>query len=141
QVTPTAGWLNSRSDAVKVPFSVPAYSDNQHNSLTRRTQMNKRRAMLGSLIALLLAAAPAVNAADKITLMVGGYEKIIYLPAKLAERLGYFKDEGLDVTLLNESAGVDAENELLAGAVQGVVGFYDHCVDLQTKGKLIESVV
>ena len=88
-----------------------------------------------------LVAAPSAFAADKITLMVGGYEKIIYLPAKLAERLGYFKAEGLDVEILNEGAGVDAENELLAGAVQGVVGFYDHCVDLQTKGKYIESVV
>jgi NitT/TauT family transport system substrate-binding protein len=94
------------------------------------------------LCALAVAAAPAARAADnKITIMVGGYEKIIYLPAKLAERLGYFKDEGLEVTLLNESAGVDAENELIAGAVQGVVGFYDHCVDLQVKGKIIESVV
>lgn len=80
-------------------------------------------------------------AADKVTIMVGGYEKQIYLPAKLAEGLGYFKAEGLDVELLNEGAGVDAENEMLAGAVQGVVGFYDHCVDLQTKGKFVESVV
>ncbi|WP_025659619.1 ABC transporter substrate-binding protein [Rhizobium sp. IBUN] len=83
----------------------------------------------------------AASAADKITLMVGGYEKQIYLPAKLAESLGYFKDEGLDVELLNEPAGVDAENQLLAGAVQGVVGFYDHCIDLQGKGKFVESVV
>ncbi len=86
-------------------------------------------------------AATAANAADKISIMVGGYEKQIYLPAKLAESLGYFKDEGLEVELLNESAGVDAENQLLAGAVQGVVGFYDHCVDLQAKGKFIKSVV
>ena len=85
--------------------------------------------------------APAAQAADKITLMVGGYEKIIYLPAKLAESLGYFKEEGLEVELLNEGAGVDAENEMLSGSVQGVVGFYDHCVDLQTKGKYIESIV
>ena len=84
-------------------------------------------------------AAPAY--AGKITIMVGGYEKHIYLPAKLAESLGYFKDEGLDVELLNEPAGVDAENEMLAGSVQGVVGFYDHCVDLQSKGKFAMSVV
>lgn len=83
----------------------------------------------------------SAHAADKVTLMVGGYEKQIYLPAKLAEGLGYFKDEGLDVELQNEPAGVDAENQLLAGAVQGVVGFYDHCIDLQAKGKFIESVV
>lgn len=88
-----------------------------------------------------LGAATVAKAADKITIMVGGYEKQIYLPAKLAEALGYFKDEGLDVELLNESAGVDAENQLLAGAVQGVVGFYDHCVDLQAKGKFVESLV
>jgi NitT/TauT family transport system substrate-binding protein len=81
------------------------------------------------------------HAAEKITIMVGGYEKQIYLPAKLAESLGYFKEQGLDVELLNESAGVDAENQLLAGAVQGVVGFYDHCVDLQAKGKFVQSLV
>jgi NitT/TauT family transport system substrate-binding protein len=80
-------------------------------------------------------------AADKVTLIVGGYEKQIYLPAKLAESLGYFKAEDLDVRLLNETSGVDAENEMLAGAVQGVIGFYDHCVDLQTRGKFVESVV
>ncbi len=97
--------------------------------------------LTGLALGALLAMAPAAQAADKITLMVGGYEKIIYLPAKLAERLGYFKDEGLEVELLNEGAGVDAENEMLAGAVQGVVGFYDHCVDLQAKGKYIESIV
>src|SRR5438309_4681564 len=92
-------------------------------------------------VSALVLASSAALAADKVTIMVGGFEKQIYLPAKLAERLGYFKAEGLDVELLNESAGVNAENEMLAGAVHGVVGFYDHCVDLQTKGKYIESVV
>ena len=79
--------------------------------------------------------------ADKITIIVGGYEKQIYLPAKLCEGLGYFKEQGLDVELLNEASGVDAEGELIAGNVQGVVGFYDHTVDLQAKGKSVESVV
>jgi NitT/TauT family transport system substrate-binding protein len=87
------------------------------------------------------ALAPAVHANEQITLMVGGMEKQIYLPATLAARLGYFKEQGLDVELVNEAAGVDAENELIAGAVQGVVGFYDHTIDLQAKGKYIESVV
>src|SRR5690349_20160072 len=90
---------------------------------------------------MLAAGATTATAADKISIMVGGYEKQIYLPAKLAEALGYFKDEGLDVELLNEPAGVDAENEMLAGAVQGVVGFYDHTSALQAKGKFVESVV
>lgn len=93
-----------------------------------------------ALLLSLSASAPAL-AADKISIIVGGMEKQIYLPAVLTERLGYFKDEGLDVELINSRAGVEAENELLAGAVQGVVGFYDHTVDLQSKGKYIESIV
>jgi NitT/TauT family transport system substrate-binding protein len=98
--------------------------------------------LCGTAVALSFAAvANPAAAADKISLMVGGIEKQIYLPAKLAEQLGYFKDEGLDVELLSEPAGVEAENELLAGAVQGVVGFYDHTIDLQAKGKFVESVV
>ncbi|WP_026792262.1 ABC transporter substrate-binding protein [Pleomorphomonas oryzae] len=100
------------------------------------------KALSSTALALVaVASVSAVHAADKITIVVGGYEKQIYLPAKLTERLGYFKDEGLDVDLINEAAGVDAENELLAGQVQGVVGFYDHCIDLQSKGKFVESVV
>src|SRR3954465_1940010 len=100
---------------------------------------------LGLVMAALMAttafiSAPA-KAADKITIMVGGLEKQIYLPFMLTQRLGYFKEQGLEVELLTEPSGVDAEDELLAGAVQGVGGFYDHCVDLQSKGKFVESVV
>ncbi|MEP9367283.1 ABC transporter substrate-binding protein [Xanthobacter sp. VNH20] len=80
-------------------------------------------------------------AADKITIIVGGMEKQIYLPAVLTQQLGYFKEQGLDVELISTRAGVEAENELLAGAVQGVVGFYDHTIDLQAKGKFLQSIV
>ncbi|MCO5969978.1 ABC transporter substrate-binding protein [Actinoallomurus soli] len=76
-----------------------------------------------------------------VKIMVGGIDKVIYLPAKLTEQLGYFKEQGLDVQLLTEPAGAQAENVLISGDVQGVVGFYDHTIDLQTKGKCIESVV
>ncbi|OWY28796.1 ABC transporter substrate-binding protein [Herbaspirillum robiniae] len=94
-------------------------------------------AVVGAALAL---AAPHAHAADKITIMVGGINKLIYLPPKLAENLGYFKEEGLDVELQSQPAGVDAENELLAGAVQAVVGYYDHSIDLQSKGKEITSI-
>ncbi|WP_026412940.1 ABC transporter substrate-binding protein [Actinomadura oligospora] len=76
-----------------------------------------------------------------VKIMVGGIDKVIYLPAKLTEQLGYFKEQGVDVQLLTEPAGAIAENVLISGDVQGVVGFYDHTIDLQTKGKCIESVV
>ncbi|HEY9103044.1 ABC transporter substrate-binding protein [Chitinimonas sp.] len=88
-----------------------------------------------------LTAAGSAFADDKIIIMVGGIEKQIYLPARLTEELGYFKEQGLDVELQSEPAGVNAENQMLAGAVQGVVGFYDHTIDLQAKGKAAISVV
>ncbi|TDK55972.1 transporter substrate-binding domain-containing protein [Bacillus salipaludis] len=77
----------------------------------------------------------------KVSIMVGGLEKIIYLPYMLAEKLGYYKDAGVTVTLVEESAGQDAELALLAGQVDGAGGFYDHTLDLQTKGKKVEAVV
>ncbi|MFZ6813400.1 ABC transporter substrate-binding protein [Undibacterium sp. Rencai35W] len=92
-------------------------------------------------LAILLTASLNSIAAEKITIMVGGIEKQIYLPAKLAEQLGYLKETGLDIELLSEPAGVNAETEMLSGAAQGVVGFYDHTIDLQARGKLVQSVV
>ncbi|MCL6600988.1 MAG: ABC transporter substrate-binding protein [Alicyclobacillus macrosporangiidus] len=90
------------------------------------------------------AAAPASGSTStpiQVKIMVGGMSKIIYLPAELTEKLGYFKEQGLDVQLLDENAGQSAEEALLAGQVQGAVGFYDHTIDLQSKGKYLESVV
>ena len=102
-----------------------------------------RTRALATLLSMLAVSGTALAAdgGNKLTIMVGGATKIIYLPAKLTEQLGYFKDEGLDVEIQSQPAGVDAENELLAGAVQGVVGFYDHTIDLQSKGKEVEAVV
>ena len=95
------------------------------------------------VIAALALAASLVPAAaqTKIKIMVGGLDKQIYLPAKLAERLGHFKEEGLEVELFNSNSGSQAATALLAREVQGVVGFYDHTIDLQSKGKFITNVV
>ncbi|RJQ73682.1 ABC transporter substrate-binding protein [Pseudonocardiaceae bacterium YIM PH 21723] len=105
-----------------------------------------RRALTALIAVCLVAGLTAcrdenVGADGRLTIMVGGVDKVIYLPAMLSQRLGYFADEGLDVKLLSESSGATAENALVAGDVQGVVGFYDHTVDLQSKGKCITSVV
>ena len=93
------------------------------------------------IVAALLLLLPFSAAADKILIMVGGIDKQIYLPAQLAEQLGLFKEQGLNVELQSESSGVNAENAMLAGVAQGVVGFYDHTIDLQAKGKAVLSVV
>jgi len=81
------------------------------------------------------------DAGGQITLMVGGIDKVIYLPAMLTQQLGYFKDQGLNVKLMTEPSGASAETELVAHKVNGVVGFYDHTITLQAQGQCIQSVV
>src|SRR5256886_15628774 len=56
----------------------------------------------------------------QLKIMVGGLSKQIYLPNELTQQLGYFKQEGLDVTLIDEASGQSSENEVLAG--QGGAG-------------------
>lgn len=107
------------------------------------TRQRLLRAGLAAAACLLASLAPltARAAADRLRILVAGLDKQIYLPVVLADRLGYFKDQGLDVELLSEPAGMQAEDALLAGAVQGVVGFYDHAISLQARGKFVHSVV
>ncbi|MCU1667757.1 MAG: transporter substrate-binding protein [Blastococcus sp.] len=78
---------------------------------------------------------------DKVSIMVGGLNKQIYLPFMLAQQLGYYAKEGLNISLSDEPAGVDATTNMLAGKVDGVGGFYDHTIALQGIGKSAESVV
>lgn len=84
---------------------------------------------------------PMSNGRPQITIMVGGLEKVIYLPAMLTQQLGNFERNDIDVTLLGEQSGANAETALLTGDVQAVVGFYDHTIDLQAKDQCITSVV
>jgi len=60
---------------------------------------------------------------------------------KLAEQLGYFASEGLDLELRSEWSGVHGVDVLLVGTVQGVVGFYDHTIYMQSKGKAVQAVI
>ena len=78
---------------------------------------------------------------ETVRIGVGGITKVIYAPAKLAEQLGYFKDEGLTAVVSDEQNGASVETEMLAGHLEGVVGFMDHSIALQTKGKCVQSVV
>lgn len=89
----------------------------------------------------LFAISLSVMAEEKITIIVSSIEKQIYLPAKLAEQLGYLKQTGLEIELRSVPAGANAEKEMLLGLAQGVIGFYDHTIHLQARGKLVQSVI
>src|SRR5262249_48719392 len=53
------------------------------------------------------------SSGTKVSLMVGGLNKQIYLPFTLAQQLGYYQDEGLNISLSDEPAGVDATTNML----------------------------
>lgn len=78
--------------------------------------------------------------ATKIRIMVGGLNKQIYLPNKLTDALGYFKDENLDVELIDEPSGIDTTTEVVAGNVEIGSGSYDHTIDVQAAGKELTMV-
>lgn len=78
---------------------------------------------------------------SRITIAVGGKSLFYYLPLTIAERLGYFKDEGLNVEILDFPGGAKALQALLGGSADLVSGAYEHTISMQSKGQLIEAVV
>lgn len=86
------------------------------------------------------AAAATQAAPAKVSIMVGGLNKQIYLPNKLTEALGYFKDQNLQVDLIDEPSGKDTTVEVVAGNVDFGSGSYDHTIDIAAAGKSITMV-
>lgn len=75
-----------------------------------------------------------------LSIMVGGLNKQIYLPNMLAQRLGYFTEQHLNVTLIDEGSGQASEDEVVAGNVQAGSGAYVHPMVLNTQGKKLETI-
>src|SRR5436189_741439 len=86
--------------------------------------------------------APSSGGVTTISLkvMVGGLNKQIYLPNMLAQQLGYFKEQNLNVTLIDEGSGQGSEEEVVAGNVDAGSGAYSHPVELNVLGKKIETI-
>ncbi len=83
----------------------------------------------------------AAQALEKtsVSIAVGGKAGLYYLPLTIAERLGYFKDEGLTVEISDFAGGAKALEALVGGSVDVVAGAYEHTINMQTKGQHIRS--
>ena len=105
-------------------------------------QSKKVVAVLGAAALALTTTAgvQSAKAADVVKIEVGGLSKQIYLPFMLAKQLGFYQRYGVNVELVDEPAGGDATNDMVAGGVQLTGGFFDHNIDLQILGKSSESV-
>ena len=105
--------------------------------------MGAMRLLLATAMTLLAGAASAAEAIEKpsVTIGVGGKALLYYLPLTIAERRGYFKEQGLDVTIQDFAGGARSLQALIGGSVDVVTGAYEHTIRMQAKGQDIRAVI
>jgi NitT/TauT family transport system substrate-binding protein len=91
------------------------------------------------LLGAALVAAPAFLRAQtpekrKLTIAVGGKNLLYYLPLTIAESLGYFKAEGLEITIVDFAGGSKALQAVVGGSADVVSGAFEHTLIMQPKG-------
>ncbi len=104
-----------------------------------------RRAVLALAAAAAIATAgPAFSQTlekKSVTLGVGGKALLYYLPLTIAERKGYFKEQGLDVEISDFAGGARSLQALVGGSIDVVTGAYEHTIRMQAKGQDIRAVL
>jgi NitT/TauT family transport system substrate-binding protein len=98
---------------------------------------------LAAALAFVVACTAAAQAPEKkkITIAVGGKNLFYYMPLTVAERKGYFKDEGLDVEIPDFAGGAKALQALVGGSADMVSGAYEHTINMAAKHQPIKAVV
>ena len=76
----------------------------------------------------------------KVTLGVGGKPLLYYLPLTIAERKGFFKEQGLEVEINDFGGGAKSLQALIGGSVDVVTGAYEHTIRMQAKGQDVVAV-
>ena len=92
------------------------------------------------LAALALGLASSADAQTSVRLAVGGKPALFYLPLTVTERLGYFKQEGLNVEISDFAGGARALQALIGGSADVVTGAFDHTIQMHAKGQPIVAV-
>jgi len=105
--------------------------------------MQRRQLIAGGLAA---AAMPTLALAQglektKVTIAVGGKNLFYYLPLTIAEQLGYFKAEGLDVSIVDFAGGSRALQAVVGGSADVVSGAFEHTIAMQLKGQPMRAFV
>jgi NitT/TauT family transport system substrate-binding protein len=106
--------------------------------------MNKTKIAFAVLALALSFGAPAHGQAvekKELTLAVGGKSALYYLSLTICERLGYFKEQGLDVTINDFRGGAQSLQALVGGSVDVVTGAYEHTIRMRAKGQDIKAVI
>jgi NitT/TauT family transport system substrate-binding protein len=109
-------------------------------------QMSRRRLAEVAVLSAISATAPALWGQTrlektKIAIAVGGKAAFYYLPLTVAEQLGYFRAEGLDVEISDFAGGSRALQAVVGGSADVVSGAYEHTINLQSKGQIFQAFV
>jgi sulfonate transport system substrate-binding protein len=104
------------------------------------------RSWIAAAVAALALALPVSAQAQKpevtkVRLAVGGKSSLYYLPLTVTERLGYFKEAGLDVEISDFAGGAKSLQALIGGSADVVTGSFDHTIQMQAKNQSIVAVV
>jgi NitT/TauT family transport system substrate-binding protein len=75
----------------------------------------------------------------KLTIAVGGKNLLYYLPLTIAESQGYFKAEGLEVTVADFAGGSRALQAMVGGSADLVSGAFEHTINMQVKGQRLRA--
>lgn len=75
----------------------------------------------------------------KLSIAVGGKNLLYYLPLTIAEQRGYFKAEGLDLTIVDFAGGARALQAVVGGSADVVSGAFEHTVNMQFKGQRMRA--
>jgi len=108
--------------------------------------ISRRVFTTGTALAAATLAVPALCAQDrpektKVAIAVGGKASFYYLPLTLAEQLGYFRAEGLEVEISDFAGGARALQAVVGGSADVVSGAYEHTINLQNKGQMFQAFV
>ena len=74
-----------------------------------------------------------------VHIAVGGKAAFYYLPLTIAEQLGYFKDEGLNLKISDFKGGSAALRAVVGGSADVVSGAYEHTINLQSKKQYFQA--
>ncbi|MFJ5861789.1 ABC transporter substrate-binding protein [Pseudarthrobacter sp. NPDC092439] len=78
---------------------------------------------------------------DKVIIGVGGQTLLTYLPTTLAQELGYYEEEGLNVELQDLQGGSKALTAMVGGSTHVTSGYYEHAIQMQAKKQSIKAFV
>jgi NitT/TauT family transport system substrate-binding protein len=87
------------------------------------------------------AAPPADAASNRIVLLVDEIKAIRNFPVVVAERLGYLKEGGTIVTVMNIRDDAPTAQMLLDGRVDAVMAYYHHNIVNRSEGRNLEAIV